>query len=126
MLCTTHCIWVGILLVLFTEQYFRRVDTIYATHYPVLRGLGTIDAMYYAVYLGGDTLDTMHHAVSSEGGYYLCYALPSIFGGWLILILCTTQYIGGGILWILCTTQYFWGVVTIDNMHHAVNLWVYC
>ena len=81
-----------ILFVQCTTQYFRGVDT--------------ICTMHYAVFSGVDTICTMHYVVFSGGGYYLYYALRSIFGGW--------------ILFILCTTQYFRGVNTIYTMHYAV------
>ena len=40
-----------------------------------------------------DSAYIMHYVVFSGGGYYLYYALPSIFGGWILYILCITQYI---------------------------------
>ena len=97
-----------------------------------IQGVFTIDTMHYTIYWGGvlwilcttqylrevDTINAMHHAVSSEGGYYLCYALASIFGGWLLLIPCTTQCIcGGWILLILSIKQYLRRVYTIYTTH---------
>ena len=62
--------------------------------------------MYYAAFLGGKS--------------YLYYALHSISWGWIIVILCTTQYFGRGILFILCTTQYVRGFDTIYPMYYTV------
>ena len=49
----------------------------------------------------------MHYAAFSVGGYYLYFALRSIFGG-------------VGIPFILRTTQYSREVDTIYTMHYAV------
>ena len=62
----------------------------------------------------------MHYAVFSGGRYYLYFALRSIFGGWILFVLCTTKNFRGWILFVKCTTQYFRGVDTICNMHYAV------
>ena len=48
--------------------------------------------MHYALFSTVDIIYTMHYTVFSEGGYYLYYALQSIFGGWILFILCTKQY----------------------------------
>ena len=53
-----------------------------------------------------DTICTMHYAVFSGGGYYMSYALRSIFRGW--------------ILFVQCTKQYFRGKDTVNTMHYAV------
>ena len=93
----------------------------------------------------------MHYAGFSGGGYYLYYALRILFRGWILFVLCTTQYfqgvdtictmhyavfsVGGynlyyalcsifrrWILFVLCSTQYFQEVDTICFMHYAVFL----
>ena len=53
-----------------------------------------------------DIIYTIYYEVFSGGGYYLYHALDSIFGGWILFILCSTQYIRV--------------VDTIYTMHHAV------
>ena len=55
---------------------------------------------------GVDTICTIHYAVFSGGGYYLYYALRSIFKG--------------RIQFLLSITQYFQGVDTTITMHYAV------
>ena len=60
-------------------QYFRGADTISTMHYAVFSGDGYY--LYYAL------------AVFSGDGYYFYYALCSIFGGWILFLLCTMQYI---------------------------------
>ena len=61
------------------------MDTVYAKHTPCFRGVDTI---------------------YSGGRYCVYYALRSIFGGW--------------ILFMLCTTQYFRGMDTIYTMYYDV------
>ena len=67
-----------------------------------------------------DTIDTMQYAVFSGGGYYLYYTLRIIFWGWILFILCNTQYLRG--VNNIYTINYvvFWGVDTILTMHYAV------
>ena len=62
--CTSHSFWGWILFVLCTLQYFQRVNIVC----------------------------TMHYAVFSGGGYYLYYALCSIFRGRILFVLFITQY----------------------------------
>ena len=65
--------------------------------------------MHYAVFQGVDTNCTMHYAVFPGAGYYLFYALrSSIFRGWIVFV--------------LCITQYFQGVDTICTVNFAVFL----
>ena len=94
-----------IIFIVCTAEYFWGVYTIYTMHYKV--------------FLGVDTNYTMHYTVFSEGGYYLYYALCSIFRGRIIFILCTTQYSS----WVdtIYTMHYavFSRVDTIYNMHYT-------
>ena len=39
-----------------------------------------------------DTIYTMHYVVFLGGGFYIYYALRSIFGGRMLYILCTTHH----------------------------------
>ena len=79
------------LFILCTTQYFSWVYIFFYMEIQYFPGVDNIYAMHYAIYLGG--------------GYYLHYALRSIFEGW--------------ILFILWTTQYFRGVDTIHSMDYA-------
>ena len=48
------------------------------------------------------------------------YALRSIFGGWILFILCNTQYSRWSIFDILRTAQYFRRVDIIYTTHYTV------
>ena len=66
---------------MYTSQYFMRVDTFIPSITLYIPGVDTINTMHVAEFRGMDTFYTMHYAVFSGGGYYLYYALRSIFGG---------------------------------------------
>jgi len=62
----------------------------------------------------------MHYVVFSRSGYHLYYALCSIFGEWILFILCTTQYFRGVHRIYTIPTQYFRGVDTIYTINCIV------
>ena len=80
--------------------------------------------MYYAVCFGLDTLYTLHYEVFTGGGYYLNYALRSIFGSWILFILHTTQYFREVDTIYSMYYAFFWKLDTIYTMHHVVFPWV--
>ena len=62
----------------------------------------------------------MYYVVFFGGKHFLYYALHSIFGGWILFILCTTEYFRG--LDTIYTMYYavFWRVNTIYPMYYTV------
>lgn len=68
--------------------------------------------MPYAVLSGMDTMNIMHFALFVGGGYYLNYALRSIFEECILFIALSSPFLGEWILMILYTSQYFQGVNT--------------
>ena len=78
--------------------YFRRVDIDYYKGYAVLALVDTCYTKDYEVFMLMGTAYSMYYVVFSGGDYYLYYALRGIFGGWILFILCTTQYFRGVIL----------------------------
>ena len=115
-----------ILFILCTTQYFRGADAIYIIHYVVFfrgRMLFILWALHYC--RGVDIIYTMHYAVFSGGGYYLYYALRSIFGWWIYIYHALRSIFGGwilfiGMLFILCILQYFRRADAIYIMHYVV------